>query len=304
MFKEKLAIIIPTKDRPGELKRLLESIAGQEVKPVQVIVVDGGSKELKGVLNSCINLDIEYIKKNPPSLTSQRNTGIKMLKEEASLVVFFDDDVVLQRDSLLNMMKFWDIASKDTAGAAFNLVNFPSAKVSFLEKIFLVNSEAPGRILRSGFQNKVNFLNKTLSADWLSGCAMVWRKNIFNEFRFDEWFGGYAHYEDVDFSYRISRKYKIFIVKDAQVIHKTHSIDQRYEYALGKMQVTNRIYFVRKHPELSVILCYWACLGLLSKNLFMGIMQLRRKYFLRGLGVLSGMLFSFIRLEKIQEKIK
>jgi len=106
MTREKVAIIIPTKDRPGELKALLESVSTQEVKPVQIVVVDGGDVPAENSLKRFSGLNIDYTRVIPPSLTVQRNTGITKVHREATLVAFLDDDITLEAGALKNMMDF------------------------------------------------------------------------------------------------------------------------------------------------------------------------------------------------------
>lgn len=293
MFKEKLGIIIPTKDRPDRLNALLESISTQSIKPVQVIVVDGGDTPVKNLLEKFSELHLKYVRSTPPSLTAQRNAGIRAVCDEATLVAFLDDDIILEGDALKNMMKFWETVSEDVAGAAFNLTNELYKRPSFIEKIFLVNAEKPSRILCSGFQSKVSFQKETVSVDWLVGCVMTWRKIIFNEFMFDEWFRGYARYEDVDFSYRIGKKYKMFIVANAKVKHFNKLENIKFSFSLGKMQVINRLYFAKKNPSLSVPLCYWACFGLFINNIIKGLLHFDQRYILRCKGNIVG-IFSCI----------
>ncbi|MDD4910361.1 MAG: glycosyltransferase [Candidatus Omnitrophica bacterium] len=292
MFNEKLAVIIPTKDRPEELRRCLESIEDQGFKPAQIIIVDGGSRAVSGVVDSFSGLNIDYVRKTPPSLTAQRNAGIKMVRDGVSLVAFLDDDVALETDSLKNMMKFWEAASLDTAGACFNNMSEPFRRPAFLEKVFLVNADIPGRILPSGFQSIPCAVDRTMRIDWLIGCAMVFRRKVFEEFMFDEKFSGYARYEDVDFSYSVGKKYKMFVVADAKIKHFVKLENVGYSSALGKMEVVNRVYFVKKNPDLSVPLCYWALFGIFLNNIIKGLLGFDSRYKLRARGNLAGFLES------------
>ena len=50
MSEFRLALIIPTKDRPELLQRLLASIARQSSPPAQLIIVDGGTTSVERVL--------------------------------------------------------------------------------------------------------------------------------------------------------------------------------------------------------------------------------------------------------------
>jgi len=292
MAKEKLAIIIPTKNRPGELKRLLAGISEQSVKPVQVIIADGGDAPLEGLFEEFPGLKISYVRVLPASLTVQRNAGIRKLTGEATLAAFFDDDIMLEKNAIENMMDFWGSAPDNTAGAAFNITGVMCRKPAFVEKIFLTNAEKPSSILLSGFQSRVCSQIRTLPVEWLAGCGMVWRKNIFKEFMFDEWFTGYARYEEIDFSYRVGRKYKMFIVADAKIRHLNGPENIGFSFSLGEMQIVNRVYFVRKNPGLIAPLCYWACFGLFLNNILKGLFYMDRRYLLRAKGNMAG----FIKL--------
>lgn len=288
MNKERLAIIIATKDRPQEITRLLKNISEQEVGPVQVIVVDGGREPVEERINKFRPLPVDYIRKIPASLTIQRNTAIRHLRDEATIVAFLDDDIIFERGSLKNMMKFWEEAQEDTGGASFNNMSDRYNKPGLLQKLFFVNADMPGRILKSGFQSKICSLDKTIQVEWLVGCAMTYRKKVFNEFMFDEWFSGYARYEDVDFSYRVGKKYKLFVVADAKVRHLNTLEDVTFSFTLGRMEVINRLYFTGKHKDLSVILCYWALFGLFTNNMVKGILFMNRRYINRARGNLKG----------------
>ena len=62
------------------------------------------------------------------------------------------------------------------------------------------------------------------SAEWLTGCCMAFRKDVFREIRFDERlqrFGGYAMAEDVDFSHRVFLRFgePFLIASESLVVH-------------------------------------------------------------------------------------
>lgn len=288
MYKEKLAIIIPTKDRIDKLFRLLEDIAQQAFKPDQIIVIDGGEEEARNVINKFPQLYINYYRKTPASLTVQRNIGIEKVDKDITLVAFFDDDIVLEDNCFENMMFFWENASDDVAGASFNNMNHSFKRPSFFEALFMAKAQKPGRIMRSGFQNLPCSLEQTTEVDWMIGCCMVFRKEILNHFKFDEWFDGYAHCEDVDFCYRVSRKFKLFTVAEAKIKHLAELEKPERSYNLGRMQIVNRIYFVKKHPALSVPFCYWACFGLWLNNFVKGFFKKSERHMLRAKGNVAG----------------
>lgn len=304
-YKEKLAVIIPTKDRPADLERLLKSISAQSVKPSQVIVVDGSSIPVMCAAGASGSVPVTYLRVIPASLTTQRNAGIRALGDDITLAAFLDDDVVLEDDSISNMLKFWEAAPENTGGAAFNNTLEKYKRPRLFEKLFLVNSDIPGRILVSGFQSRPYPAEGDMPVEWLPGYAMTFRKEVFREFLFDERFTGYARYEDVDISYRVGKKHGMFIVSDARIKHFISPEKTEFSSALGRMEVTNRLYFVKKNPELSVGLCYWALFGIFVSNIVRGIFFSDTRRLLRAKGNIAGLIFpSNLPAQKRQDRMK
>ena len=166
MLKEKLAIIIPTKNRSERLKRLLESISSQEIQPVQVIIVDSGDGTSCEMVSKFSNLHIDYMKASS-SLTMQRNIGLKMLKPEINFVAFFDDDIELHQYTLNTIMDFFSKAAEDIIGVACNIISHPRNKTSYLEKFFLLGNNRIGAVLPSGFQSSVCSVDNDYQVQWL-----------------------------------------------------------------------------------------------------------------------------------------
>lgn len=288
MPNEKLAIIVATKDRPEELKRLLKSVSSQDIKPVQIVIVDGGNSPAQRIAEDFRDLNINYVRKVPASLTAQRNIGINALRDDVTLAAFFDDDIVIEKDGLKNMVAFFEASPEGVGGASFNNMSGRYKKPTILERIFFVNADKPGMIMRSGFQTDLCSLDETTPVEWLVGCAMVYRRKVFNEFAFDEYFSGYARYEDVDFSYRVGRKYKLFVVSDARIQHLYSLEDVGFSFALGRMEFMNRLYFTGKNPALSMALCYWSLFGLFLNNVVKGVLRMDRRYLNRAAGNMAG----------------
>ncbi len=88
-----VSIIVRTKDRPKLLRKALQSIAGQTYRPIEVVLVnDGGrdldAKELKGILGD-VSLNYIRLEKNT-GRAHAGNVGIEDAKGE--YVGFLDDD--------------------------------------------------------------------------------------------------------------------------------------------------------------------------------------------------------------------
>ena len=290
-FKHKLGLVIPTKDRPGDLKRLLSSIRMQSYKPDEIIIVDGGDEPVDSLLGEFRGLSLRYIREYPPSLTRQRNVGIQAVDRSVTLLGFLDDDVVVEEGALESMLSFWESAPDGLGGAAFHIVGDGNSRGSFLsplKSLFLTGSQQEGVVLRSGHNTMVRSSDGTNYAQWLSGAATIWRREILDKYKFDEWFAGYGLGEDLEFSYRVGKTCKLAVVGEAQVQHLTAPPEQRDNYRFGQMEIVNRFYFVRKNPELSIALFWWASFWQVLENAFRSVIGLRKPYLVRVLGNLSG----------------
>jgi glycosyltransferase involved in cell wall biosynthesis len=89
-----VSVVVPTRNRAGMLRDLLESLAAQslDASRFEVIVVDDGSTDETGeVLNSATdNLQLRAVRQEQGGPASARNRGWRMAS--ADLVAFTDDD--------------------------------------------------------------------------------------------------------------------------------------------------------------------------------------------------------------------
>jgi len=98
-----VAVVIPTKGRSSQLRRCLASIANLEGPDCEVIVVNNGppSVETRLVAESacvCATNPIRYVEEPRPGSSVARNRGVA--ETQADIVVFTDDDVVVDREWL------------------------------------------------------------------------------------------------------------------------------------------------------------------------------------------------------------
>jgi glycosyltransferase involved in cell wall biosynthesis len=267
----KIAFVVATKDRPCDLRKMLQSLSEQSQRPDQIVIVDSSRHSVRAIIEEFKGLNIKYIYHHPPSASKQRNVGIANVDRECELIAFLDDDAILMPKALDNMLKFWKQAPIDVGGCAFNWMNFirPEASIlknsSFAEFIGLYSCRK-GRVMPSGWQTLVGTVSEPIFVEWLPSGASVWRKQVFKQYKFDEYFDGYSYLEDLDFSYSVGKKYKLAIVADAGFCHYPSLTGKGGGYLFGKNEVINRLFFVRKH-NLSVSKCY---LGIIIR-LFMTI---------------------------------
>jgi glycosyltransferase involved in cell wall biosynthesis len=270
---------------------MLESLRVQSILPDQVVVVAAGSEESRAVVNQFPSLNSQYIHVSRAGISRQRNAGIRALDTASTLVGYLDDDIVLQPDAIEAMLAFWETAPSDVGGAGFNFRNVLAPETArkwslrpaqFLYRLFLGRDSQKGRVLRSGFPTPIYPVDETIQVEWLEPLAVVFRKQVFDRFQWDERYEGYDYVGFVDFTYTVSKEFRLCVVSDAWVTHYPGSI--RNSYVLGIMQVVNRVYFVRKHPELSLPRCL-VTLGLHAVwNVAVGLMLRDTGYLKRAWG--------------------
>lgn len=294
----KLAVIVVTMGKYQGIKTLLDSIESQNVKADLVIIVDANKQHSEERLGK-YSFPMKYLHTGPNALTEARNIGIKNVPGDFELIGFLDDDIVLCDNAIANMHFFWRNASADTGGAAFNVINFPAIYNMKIKELFSLNSSEKGRVLKSGFGSSLYPVTTDIKTQWLSGGNTVWRRVLFNEYRFDENLKGYGFVDDLDFSYQMGTKYKLFVLAKACIEHFSATEHTNRIFRFGLMEVTSRYYFLRKHKELSVILFYWAYLGLIITGIISSIRHLNFSYFKRACGNAVGVFYTLIPMKKL-----
>lgn len=94
-----VSVIIPVYNTPAAyLREAIDSVLGQSVSPVEVIVVDDGSTPDLGWLVSLYGDRLMYVRQPNRGPAAARNTGLKLAT--GSLVAFLDADDVWESDKL------------------------------------------------------------------------------------------------------------------------------------------------------------------------------------------------------------
>jgi ubiquinone/menaquinone biosynthesis C-methylase UbiE/GT2 family glycosyltransferase len=218
-------IIVPTLNRPESLDKFLYSVLQQTTFPSKVTVIDAGERRLnfdkfqKLFIEKSILFKWHFTSKG---LTHQRNFGIKLIS--CDLVLFSDDDVILYPEYIESILKIFHSDNKALIGGATGRMTNFTDKTTYLSRLFrrkfYLGYVADGSVLPSGFATGIDYANqKESEIGWLSGCNMVYRKELFEDLWFDENLVKYGYMEDLDFSYRVSEKYKLVYIPQACYEH-------------------------------------------------------------------------------------
>ncbi len=100
MNKPLVSIVIPTKDRLEDIKKLLLSINNSKYKNYEIIIINNGNNDLS------LDISTEKVQvinnKFNVGLAKARNQGAKLSK--GKYVLFIDDDNIIDKDLLKNLV--------------------------------------------------------------------------------------------------------------------------------------------------------------------------------------------------------
>jgi glucosyl-dolichyl phosphate glucuronosyltransferase len=202
-----------------------------------------------------------------PGLPRQRNIGARAAT--GSLVVYLDDDVVLERGYLAAIARtFEDDRTQQIGGVGGAQIPDPTPRDRFLRRVacrlFLLETHGSGVIKRSGYPDLVFSPRSTTEVEVLSGCNMAYRREVLDSLTFDERLAGYALGEDLQFSYRVSRRWKLVVVPEARLDHRHTGGGRPAGDQYQEMAVFNRYLFFHEHLARGVLdwLAYaWSSIG-------------------------------------------
>ena len=288
-----ISVIIVTKDRRADLKSCIESILKQSVPVNELIIVDssltenGIERSAKDILSgSPVSLKYAH---SSPGIPHQRNIGISLLDPKTDFVCFFDDDAVLADDAIGSAMRKFAEYKDIVAIQGVETNRKPENSLGkMIRKIFCIQYEDnDSRILLSG---ENTFVIKPQSdipiTSFMVGFCL--KKSVVDEFKFDEWFSGYAYLEDFDFSYRVCSKYKAIQSPSVRYLHNKSPAARSSSFAVSKMFITNKSYIFRKYFSKSIIrrvFFLWSLLGHIILNLGKSAAKRDPGYFL---GTIAG----------------
>lgn len=261
---QKISIIIPTKNRPIDLSRALNSIVSQSYLPYEIIIVDQSESDDAGRLAESIikkvpEIKLKYIHDpNIRGASSARNVAMDIASGD--LVMFLDDDVILHKDYTKNVVGIF-ARHHEVAGVGGYIINGNSEGwlIQLTRRIFQLGEF---RDERDDFQSgRYNCMYTRI----LSGGNSTFRRNILKNYRFTDELTGYSLSEDKDLSYRISRHYKLLLTKKALLIHNCSPVSRENEEVIAYKQVVNTYWFYKKNiPKtlINKIHYYWLNVGI------------------------------------------
>lgn len=225
-----MAVVIPTKNRPDDLMRAVESVKRQTRHPNEIIVVDQSFTDdirakIEYLLKKYDNIKLTYIfNQDLTGLTSAKNLAIK--SSESDALLFIDDDIILDEKFIEVLCAIYrKYPELDGVGG---LSMLPEHKSSALRrKAALLFQAGPFRdfraVLQAGYMG-----DKEIIRTWLlSGGLSSLRREVFEKVQFNDSLPGASPIEDFDFYSRARIYFQFALAPAARALHNISSISRQ-----------------------------------------------------------------------------
>lgn len=220
-----ITAVIPTRNRPGDLVKAVESIIRQKRPPEELIVVDQSEGNESAELikpRFAAESPIKLLYIHDPDIS-----GLVEAKKVASevtlqdIVCFLEDDVVLEDGYLQNIEAGFDINS-DMLGCSGVITNQPyqSGFYRFMHGIFFRGIFEDPRVKLFGESHAGADGKALIRCDVLSGGLSAWRREVLLNTPFDV-ANGFFMFEDMEYSTRVVKTYghRLYVNLNARLEH-------------------------------------------------------------------------------------
>ena len=263
-------ILICTKDRPHEISIACQ-VAIEASPELPIIVIDASGND--ETLTACDRLvhahapDVKlyYRRAERVGLARQRNQGIAMCQDLGYHFIHFIDDDTRVMTRYFEAIEERFRRDRSVMGIGGIIVNQPVVRYILVKRLFLLASSQRGIVMSSGRHMLGQYPGTKADArvDWLSGCSMSFRIEIFADLQFDDTLQGYSMGEDADFSFRVSRQHRLAVEPGATCVH-TVTPTIRDSASVRRRESTENTYRrVLRYRAfgLSVTAYWWATFG-------------------------------------------
>jgi len=252
------SILIATKDRPENMRKLLKSVEQSTIKPSSLVVVSSGHPIHDVISEFETSLKIDYVHSEVTGQVNQKKIGISRLRKEIPWVVFLDDDLLMTTNTFetaFETLSKYSVTEERIVGIGLGLsptsrMNRSSRFQNIVGRALRLSGATAGKVIRSG--QGVSYLESHLPiyTEWLNG-ASIWEMESALEYVRFVPSSKYAACEDLVFSFQQSKKGKLLFVPGARVFFQD---TEPNDYNRSQSIISGtawRYFFVKTNPELS-----------------------------------------------------
>lgn len=268
-------IVIPTRNRPDSLSALLSKLGEMTDEFDRVIVVDSSSNqvftEVKAALegNVVLRSKTVLLQSSVASGAHQKNLGLDYCSPDAAVQIL-DDDVLPPTGYIRKMAE--NLRSRKLCGISgvTHEARPPSAIGRIFGIVFGLIARSSGGVSAGGVGSP--FYTESLrgdvqKSDWLIGCSM-WDMSKVGDQRFRGEFLGSALFEDVEFSYRMSRKHRLAVDSSQTLFHSLSQIERPEGFTYWFRFSRNRFEVIKLVSKFPKTVLVWSSQGLLLQIAF------------------------------------
>ncbi len=255
------AVLVPTMNRVDDMMEMVDTLLQQTVPVHLLCVVDAGdtptlAPKLREKLEPA-GIELLYFQ-SIPGTSLQRNIGLDHLRDrlqDDDLVFFFDDDVLLEPDYVAETERCMALPHSPPVGCVLATFTQEPRERGWQQawfRAFRMTQQVDGDKARVGTAGAVWWLRQP-SGDVVvpvaSGGRTCYRWAAIRDERFDEFLPGYTLNEDVEYSFRIAKKWTILHSARVRLFHKRSPVG-RIDYGdrVSRM-IYSQFYFFNKHRE-------------------------------------------------------
>lgn len=229
----RVAAVIPTKNRPADLVEAVRSILNQVVPPNELVVVDqseseDGQQRVIDLFNTMkTDVRLNYIlDASIKGLVAARAAAVEVA--QGDVVMFFEDDVLLEPDFIGTMMNAFATEPQMMGGTGIISNYAPSRLYRFFHRLFHCGIFHDPRLdwhgrSRTGSDSGSIRSEPLVQSSFLNGGLSAYKREVFDRVKFD-CVNGFHMVEDIEFSVRAAEEFganRFFIVPGARLLHNS-----------------------------------------------------------------------------------
>lgn len=290
-----LAIIIPTKGRPKNLKTSLTHNV-KFAQDVPIVVVDASDEIF--VPNDTIRESVTIVRAEAAGQYNQKSQGVSYIKENfpnVSHVLFIDDDIYLDRNIKDFLLSQYKRIRENIASTTLSVYVEDFGERNVLFDFIKTHSFQPGHLSRNTFGSRV-CVGEIAKLDWALGGCSCWPIGFTPDPSHGYDVEGKAYLEDAFLALIHKSKIKIFSTEKTGIRHVdqyVQSLSFKEQFHSGIAEMRARKLICRRFDQFSLAYLRVSSIGI---AIAFGILSLVRLSFAKT-GYSAGILFEALRLK-------
>jgi len=254
----KSTLVVPTYKREKALGRALQSVYENTLLPDELLIIDDANLP-KGFIEKWQEkfknkLNFKYYKKDHNKhrrgLSESKNLAVQLAENE--IIFFIDDDVVLDKNYIKEIMHVWKSGNENKLAAVGGRISNNRSQSDFEKKVynkfFGLSSKLPWDVNDVAFQVWDESVSEPILAHYIHGGVSSYKKDILIKYPFREFSGGRTGLEDVEHALRLKLAGYHFIYNPkASLEHHHEALGREKPFLSGKKESQNRKEIFKLH---------------------------------------------------------